>query len=239
MMFVTGDYHSGFDADDRFEPWNFHEGTELARGDYIFVTGDFGVPSDGYANSSELRAFRHYPWSTLFVDGNHEDFGLLEEMPVTEWHGGKVHRYHNAPIIHLMRGQVYEFGNMRLFTMGGAKSVVAGDKVWAQEMPTDDEYDEAIKNLERVNWQVDYVITHACPSRFLSAALGWEGGYHGAIPDDLTDFLDTVWTNITLFGKGRLKRWYCGHYHNETNIAGTGNKIVCLYHSVIPLGETL
>lgn len=238
MMFVTGDYHGGFEADDRFEPWNFYEGSELTRSDYVAVMGDFGVPPDGFAGESQLREFKGYPWTTLFVDGNHEYFPYLEELPVTEWHGGKVHRYPDAPVIHLMRGQVYEFGKIRIFTMGGAKSVVAGDKVWPQEMPTDDEYDEAMENLERVKWQVDYVFTHACPTRFLDAALSWEGGYYGAIPDDLTDFFDSVWTNLQLFGKTRF-RWYCGHYHNESNIAGTGNRIVCLYHSVVMLGDTV
>ena len=31
-------------------------------------------------------------FTTLFVDGNHENFDRLYEYPVEEWHGGKVHK---------------------------------------------------------------------------------------------------------------------------------------------------
>lgn len=29
------------------------------------------------------------PFTTLFVDGNHENFDLLNAYPVENWHGGK------------------------------------------------------------------------------------------------------------------------------------------------------
>ena len=31
------------------------------------------------------------PFTTLFVDGNHENIARLNALPVHQWHGGKVH----------------------------------------------------------------------------------------------------------------------------------------------------
>ncbi len=35
---------------------------------------------------------------------------------------------------------------------------------WAQEMPSEEEYAEARRNLTKVDWAVDYVITHCAPT---------------------------------------------------------------------------
>ena len=61
-------------------------------------------------------------------------------------------------IIHLLRGQVYEMGKFgRWFCMGGAPSHdiggrIEGESWWPREMPSQEEYDEALvrKLLERV-----------------------------------------------------------------------------------------
>jgi hypothetical protein len=61
------------------------------------------------------------PFTTLFGSGNHENFDLLAEYPVEDWHGGKVQRIRPS-VIHLMRGQVYSIQGKTFFTMGGASS---------------------------------------------------------------------------------------------------------------------
>ena len=60
-------------------------------------------------------------FTTLFVDGNHENFDRLYEYPVEEWHGGKVHKIRPS-VIHLMRGQIFEIEGKSIFTFGGASS---------------------------------------------------------------------------------------------------------------------
>ena len=114
------------------------------------------------------------------MDGNHENFDLLNALPEKEWHGGRVHEVREN-ILHLMRGQIFTFGGLTWFTMGGASSHdiqdgvldpeapdfeqkywllrrmrgmfrVKGRSWWAEEMPNAREYVEALKNLEQVNW---------------------------------------------------------------------------------------
>ncbi|MBM6867099.1 hypothetical protein [Collinsella tanakaei] len=68
------------------------------------------------------------PWTTLFVDGNHECFPHLAELPVSDRWGGRVQVYPDHPsIIHLMRGEIYDIDGARIFAMGGAAS---HDKQW-------------------------------------------------------------------------------------------------------------
>ena len=105
------------------------------------MLGDVGVCWDGGKRDALLKRF---PVTTLFVDGNHENFTLLNDYPVTEWHGGNVHKI-EPDIIHLMRGQVFEIEGKKIFTMGGAHST---DKMyrtervswWAEEDPSKEEW---------------------------------------------------------------------------------------------------
>ena len=73
----------------------------------LIVCGDFGLVWRG-----TRRERLHLDWintrlrcPVLFLDGNHENFDLLEKYPVSGWQGGLVHRI-RPKILHLMRGQV-------------------------------------------------------------------------------------------------------------------------------------
>ena len=58
----------------------------------------------------------------MFVDGNHENYTrLYNDYPVEEWNGGKVHRIRDS-VIHLMRGEIYDIDNKKIFVFGGAFS---------------------------------------------------------------------------------------------------------------------
>lgn len=105
-------------------------------------------------------------------------FVAINEYPVEEWCGGKVHVIRrdangNPKVIHLMRGQVYEMEGKKIFTFGGA---YFNDKYmrtlhrswWSQEMPTDNEMQEVIRNLEKRNNEVDYIITHGAPEETIN-----------------------------------------------------------------------
>lgn len=63
-----------------------------------------------------MEWFDESNFTTLFVDGNHENHALLDTFPVEEWHGGKIHRI-KPSVIHLMRGQVFEIDGKNIFTM--------------------------------------------------------------------------------------------------------------------------
>ncbi len=229
MIYVTGDTHGDFQ---RFGMKYFPEQKTMCRDDYMIICGDFGgVWADTPSESYWLNWLEGKPFTTLFVDGNHECFDMLNAFPVYVWQGGKVH-YVRPHVLHLMRGQVFEISGMSFFTMGGAASHdiqdgildpaapnfeqeywfkrrtrqmfrVKGVSWWPEELPSDAEYEEAIGNLERASWQVDCVLTHCAPT---SIQQKLDRNY---TPDRLTDFLQMVKRRC------QFDYWFLGHYHRN------------------------
>ena len=248
MVFVTGDCHGNFR---RFQSECFPEQANMTKDDTVIITGDFGGVWFGDSRDDEtLDWLERLPFTLAFVCGNHENYDALARYPVAEWHGGKVHcvRPH---VLHLMRGQIFELESYRFFTMGGAKSHDIEDGIlepdapdferrlmtlqrkpraryrvnhvswWAQELPSDEEYAEARRNLDAVGWQVDYIITHCCPSSIQDT---FSGGLFQR--DALTDFLDEVRERC------RFQYWFFGHYHENMVVE---KEFVMLYNQIIRL----
>ena len=171
-VFVTGDIHGWLDIG-KLTPDRWPQGTKLRRSDLLVICGDFGLIWNNPITLEEkffIDWLDSRPWTTLFVDGNHENYDLLDTFPITTWHGGKVAVLPGTKnVIHLLRGQVYEMGSYgRWFCMGGApshdiSSRVAGVSWWPREVPSEQEMDEGWANLERVNFQVP--LCHGAPLR--------------------------------------------------------------------------
>ena len=154
---------------------------------------------------------------------------LLNSYPIETWDGGKVHRIRDS-VLHLMRGQVFTIGSHTFFTMGGADSVdkdwrTPGKSWWPEEMPSDDEYEEAIQNLKLHNHQVDYIITHTAPTSIVNQLIP---GIKP--PNQLTDILEAIKIGT------KYKHWYFGHFHDDRDI---DEKHTLLYYNIIPLEESL
>lgn len=221
-IFLTGDTHGTHDLDKLFY---FDEEANPDKEDYVIICGDFGLVWDGgYRDDHWLDWFSERPWTTLFVDGNHENHDMLDDMPVEEWNGGKVH-FVRPDVIHLMRGQVFEICGKRFFTMGGATSHdkhwrTPGLSWWEREMPSPEEYEEARANLDACGWQVDVVVTHCAPSGLL-----WHMIRH-AESDELCDFFQEV------AEKCSFKRWFFGHYHTDRELEDVFRAI---YYDIVEL----
>lgn len=223
-IFVTGDTHGDIDFH-KLSSKNFPIGLTLTKDDYVIICGDFGgLWSGDNCDNFMLNWYKSKPWTTLFVDGNHENFDLLNTYPIEEWNGGKVHKI-NDSIIHLMRGQVFTINGIKFFTMGGAASVdkscrIEGRSWWKEELPSRAEYEEGLDNLEAHNNKVDYIISHSCSNEMLDY-LSKDTYVH----DDITGFL-TIVTNTIDF-----KIHFFGHYH----IDGNFGRYRALYQDVIEI----
>ena len=215
-LYVTGDTHG---EEGRFKYMGSEIMRTLTKDDYLIICGDFGyIFNDTYYERKFLRYMAEdLPFTILWVDGNHENFDLINEYPVEVWNGGKVHivgkdKDGKAKVLHLMRGQVFEIERKKIFTFGGAYSIdkamrTEGYSWWPDEMPTDDEMKEANQNLERVNHKVDYIITHAAPEDTMNLFY----------PDHekekvLNNFLEWVREST------EYKHWYFGHLHLDEDL---------------------
>ena len=230
-VFITGDTHGYVDRS-KLESENWPVQNSLTKNDYLIIAGDTGIRwqnsrSDGSLTERDQDMISWYsekPYSTLFIDGNHDNHYALNSYPVTDWHGGKVHQLSNS-VFHLMRGQIYSIGGRSYFTMGGAVSTdkyrrIEGESWWPEEIPSEFELEEAITNLKRVNMTVDYVITHCCGTSLLPCLLLFH--YDS---DELTVFFDQLeFTYKLSFG-----HWFFGHYHRDKTIDG---KYTCLYNDI-------
>lgn len=193
--------------------------------DLLIVVGDFGYLWD---NSKEelktLDKIENMSITILFIDGNHENFNLLKEYPISKWNDGNV-RFIRKNIIHLLRGEVYNINGKKYFTFGGAKSVdrfmrTKNVDFWEEEMPNLEEINKGISNLEINENKVDYVLTHTCSSEILKKVVNYPED------DDLTRYLQFIKDKIS------FDKWYFGHMHLNYNI---DDKNVCLYDNIIDI----
>ena len=246
MIYITGDTHSNFI---KFDKESFPLQEEMKKEDYVIICGDFGgvwnFEEESCREKDNLNWLNNRKFTTLFVDGNHENFTRLYDYPIEEWHGGKVHKIREN-ILHLMRGEIFDIDNRKIFAFGGAKShdIQAGilnldeeEKIyqyrkrgayfrirnyswWDLELPTKKEMQNGIKNLEKVNYKIDYIISHCCPSNIQSLInLSYR-------KDILTDYLQEI------SEKCEFKKWYFGHYHDDKQI---NSQYVLLYNDIVPL----
>lgn len=228
-IFVCGDTHRDHDIFklDYFAMKN----SDLTRDDYMIITGDFGGIWYGDERDDYIlnEIYGRYPWTTLFVDGNHSNHDAIDKYPVNMWMGGKVH-FIRPYIIHLMRGQVYNINGNTIFTMGGADSIdkewrKEGESWWVREMPSLEEYKEAEANLSKYHYNVDYIITHCCSNRWVDILSTMH-----PIHDKLTNFFEVLEDDVN------FKHWYFGHHHGDLPL---DEKHSLLYQKIVELGEAV
>ena len=73
---------------------------------------------------------------------------------------------------------------------------------WKDQLPTSTEMKRGIENLKKVNFEVDYVISHCLPQSVIS--IMYPNG-----SDKLTRYFDSLILDYGL----KFKRWHCGHFH--------------------------
>lgn len=224
MIYVTGDTHADYDIKKLSSDY-FPQQRTMNKDDYVIICGDFGLVWD---DSKQEHYWRKWladkSFTTLWVDGNHENFELLATFPRVEMFGSKV-REICPGIYHLERGQVYMIDGKKFFTMGGASSHDKCYRVehiswWKEELPTMDEMNAAIDVLDANNWDVDYVITHCAPN---SIQRLFSPEYEN---DSLTSFFERVRQDLN------FKRWFFGHYHTDCQI---NEQFTAVYNTMIPV----
>ena len=211
-IFLTGDTHGDFS---RFRPDIFYEQIGLTKDDCTIICGDFGGIWDGSPEEQgQLDWLEQRPYTTLFVSGNHENYDLLAQYPVEEWRAGAAGSA-LEPDDPLFKKKC------RRLNARGAMYRVNHQSWWAAELPSEEEYQTARDNLGKHGWEVDYIITHCCPS---SVQDELSSGFYQA--DALTDFLDEIAQRC------RFRYQFFGHYHTNKVIR---EKFVLLYEQIIKL----
>lgn len=209
---ISGDTHGSKDLSKVVR--YFEEHNDYNEDDYLIILGDVQVCGfSGHDEEVVRETLRNLPVTTLFIDGNHEDFNSLNSYPVDEWNGGKVHIIEKG-IIHLMRGQVYDIDGTTFFSFGGGASIdkevrSEGFDWFEEEIPSDEEYKEGLLNLKKNGYEVDFILTHTGPREVISAM-----GYGEENDDEikLRRYLQQIADNVD------FSEWYFGHFHEDMDI---------------------
>lgn len=222
MIYITGDTHIPVDVQ-KLSTKRFLEQKEMTKDDYVIICGDFGGVWDG-SNEEKywLKWLKNKNFTTLFIDGNHENFEMLYNLPTVEFCGGIAHKVEDG-IYHLIRGEVYSIDGNKFFVFGGASSHdkeyrTEGKNWWAAEMPSEQDYKNAEENLRKNNFNFDFIITHSAPTSVQKeVAPRYE-------VNKITEFLEEVKKNIA------CRKWFFGHYHRDIVI---DEKFTALFDKIL------
>ena len=280
MIYVTGDTHgptpfgcAGVDGvSRRLNMDAFPEQKEMTKDDHVIICGDFGcvwnydsrydptrsafkdVICMARGESKEEKYWLDWldskPFTTLFCDGNHENYDRLESAyEEVDFLGGKAHKIRNS-VSHLERGYVFDIDGATIFVFGGAESHDISDGI---VRPSEFDSERALKQkLKRMNQQsMSYRVDHiSWWERELPSEAEMQRGLrelekHGNKVDfiithcaprqvastagyyddnTLVQYLDGVADKVD------FKRWFFGHYHENRQIL---TKYIMLYEQIV------
>lgn len=241
MIYLTGDLHGNIDY---IKLINFHDrlGEHLTKNDYLIILGDFGLiwenKSDtkfGIKEAKLLNRLNNYEWTTLFIDGNHENHDRLNTYPEVDMFGSRVGKIADS-IFHLKRGHIYTINGMKFFTFGGGLSVdkdrrIQGVSWWPNELPSRDEIEFALDNLNAHQNAVDYILTHEAPRRFIPHIFGGTIDYRlhesAKYNSPVAKLLDVI------YEQNSFEKWFCGHYHDDKEI----DNLQVMYYNIQSLED--
>jgi len=201
---------------------------KLKKGDTLIVCGDFGFVWDGSQKENRhLGWIGRRPYNVLFVDGAHDNMGLLCKYPQTQWQGGKT-RELGGNLRFLERGEIFEIEGKKIFAFGGDHgeddlAADLGEEITAP--PTLQEIEYARRKLQGVGDRVDYIITHR-PSRKIRQFL--------MMSQNTANILDAFLDEVR--EKCEYSRWFFGSIHKDKRIPPNE---MALFTAVVDAGADL
>ena len=255
-IYVTADIHGN--PFSRFSTDAFYEQKEFSKNkdeNVCIILGDFGIVWQNDGESPEekwkLDWLENKNFTTVFVDGNHDNHPRIYTYPVKEWNGGLVHEIRKH-VLHLIRGEVYTIQGKKFFAFGGASSHDIQDgildrKDFQSDAELVDEYrtrtlrGEMIR-VNHMSWWAEEMPSHEEMDFGLSTLAEHDNQVDFVLthccpheiesifscgdfePDELTAYFDAVKNSID------FTKWFFGHYHGNTQIL---DKFVMLYDQIV------
>jgi hypothetical protein len=163
VICITGDMHGDFD---RFRDKNLKK---LKKGDFLIVAGDFGFLWDKTIKEDRiLRKIGRKRFHTLFIEGCHDNYDLINSYPTEDFCGGTAHHI-SGRLYHLERGGIFNLAGVRIFAFGGGVTPdvserSAQNRWWVEEAATEAQIAKTRENLDDHGWQFDAAVTHEAPA---------------------------------------------------------------------------
>ena len=229
--YITGDCHGDFRKMDWFCRYNMPDepGVMVLLGD---VGLNYWLAKTDVKNKKLLS---QYPLTFFAIHGNHEMRPYeIKSYKEKEWNGGIVYYESKYPnILFAKDGEVYQFGDKKVMTIGGAYSVDKGYRLsvglpWFESEQPNEEIKQYVEaQLEKHNWNVDYIFSHTAPLKYEPIDM-----FLDFIDQSKVDKSTEEWLSM-IEEKLAYKKWYFGHYHGNREYVHAQ----MLYEEIKELGE--
>jgi Icc-related predicted phosphoesterase len=218
-IIYLGDIHGEMGVFDRLRP-------ALAPDDVIIQVGDFGIDPLTAIEWDEAYGGT-YPCPVYFIDGNHENFDVIEM-----WSKDEVTEIAKG-LFYIPRGMVLNIKGQRIGFLGGGPSIdkywrIVGRSWWPQELITPNDVTKLVCNVG--NEPLDVLVTHVAPLNLNVKHFGklcleeWE------LPANWVDNCSMVVE--TLVDSLKPKLHVCGHMHRSVRDGVT--KILDINEAWVP-----
>ena len=212
MIYITGDTHGNFQ---RIK--EFCQEQQTTTNDYLIILGDAGINYFGTPDNKLKEELTKIPITFLCVYGNHEErpenIKTYQEINLFD---GIMYQENNYPnLLFFKDSEIYTILNKKVLVIGGAFSVnkdlmiERGYKWFKDEQPSELIKKQTLNNLKENNYQVDYILSHTCPYKYLPYEMFYVGVNQDKVDQSTEKFLDLI-EELTDYHK-----WYCGHFHTD------------------------
>lgn len=221
MIFVTGDTHGDID----FLKLKVLIDKKLSYDDILIILGDCAICWSKEELPTMLKLYRLLKCTIVFLDGNHENFDMLRKFPVVKYFGASMHKI-DEHIFHILRGEIMTIDDIKFLCIGGAHSI---DKMfrtpnvswWSDEDINNRDVYNALMNLKKCNYKVDYVLTHCADTLTTVRYFKFKG-------DSSSEQLKFIDQSID------YRYWLFGHYHFDYWL---NDKKLCMYQDIYILDK--
>ena len=232
-VFITGDKH----GDHVFIEDFCNNNPSVTRDDVLIILGDAGYNFFlDYAEHKRRKQIAKNPITVFCVHGNHEErpYNIKGYREIDIFHAKAYQNKKYPNLIFAKDGEYYTIGKHNYFVIGGAYST---DKYlrlkegwkWFPSEQADWEIMETVNTrIEALNNQLDIVLTHTCPKKYIGADLKYVYQDENEVDDSMEKWLDTIEDRIT------YNHWYFGHFHMNRSITKT---LDVLYDAIIEIEQ--
>lgn len=254
-IYITGDCHGDFNKLSKKKV----KGISFKKNDYLIICGDFGLC---WAKDKEFeyncKLFSQRPYTTLWVQGNHENYDMIKEYPIEEWNGGKVRHIVRDKVILLERGQYFTIEGKTFFTFGGARSHDISDGILDRDKCVDEQdyraeriwfikmfghngmwrenhvswWKEEMPSQEEMDEGLRVIEEHNNEVDYIithCASTITEQKLGYFDHDKFTDYLNYFEHFV------KFRHWYFGHYHQDAT--DENDKHTVIYHNILKLTD--
>lgn len=215
MYYITGDIHGDLT---KLQDFCLRMRGMISNDDVMIILGDCGF--NYYLNKKDeiLKEAANELGITLFcIKGNHEIHpDVLDFYSVKEWNGAPVYYEEKYPnLLFAKDGEIYDIDGKKTLVIGGAYSVdkfyriSRGFKWFETEQPSEETKNYIFKQLNKVDWKVDAVLSHTAPLKTEPTHLFIPGLNQDEVDKTTEEFLDEISDKLD------FKKWYFGHYHGD------------------------